>query len=607
MKTGIIYTCCAILLLAAGCSKDTTTLVEGATLKISPENDLVFTPVGGEDFITVETNQGKNWDATSDAEWVAIDMADNGFSVIVSANNSAVSRSATITVTAGTAPNIDSETIEVDQYGLDEAYLILRPSTDVRFPYGGGERTVVVETNQGSWSVASDQTWLTINEAADRFTIAAGENTSSDARPEAVVTVSAGPDYNAASGSFTVNQEGKPAISGVNLSAGGSANSYVVPGPGTYFFDAKLMGNNAVTGDISPSPLNPASVEMLWQDYYASGQGLIKSISLKENGYVEFQTADTFHEGNAIVAVRDSSGKIIWSWHLWFVSDLADKEIADATANNALLCVMQDRNLGAVSATPGDNRALGLIYQWGRKDPFIGAAGKGYSEMTRESTYFLGTNVTTTTGTAFTYDFDGTVNNSASRMIWQIEVGAPDVETAVANPTTYYTYSPDVDPITYDWLLTSDNSLWGNPWEGRAIYPAYSDRYVNSGAGSKSIYDPCPVGYRVAPMDTWVRSGVVAGNQRTEFDTANYGYKFKIVRGAPSEAIWYPLAGYRSHSGGQLFSAGSAGFVWMSSPGDPENITYHKLASCVSSSIVVLTTAASTDRARGYPVRCVKE
>ena len=35
---------------------------------------------------------------------------------------------------------------------------------------------------------------------------------------------------------------------------------------------------------------------------------------------------------------------------------------------------MMDRNLGATSATPGDVGALGLLYQWGRKDPFLGSS-----------------------------------------------------------------------------------------------------------------------------------------------------------------------------------------------------------------------------------------
>lgn len=35
---------------------------------------------------------------------------------------------------------------------------------------------------------------------------------------------------------------------------------------------------------------------------------------------------------------------------------------------------MMDRNLGATSAIPGDVGALGLLYQWGRKDPFLGSS-----------------------------------------------------------------------------------------------------------------------------------------------------------------------------------------------------------------------------------------
>ncbi|MCC8143462.1 MAG: hypothetical protein LIO97_05900 [Tannerellaceae bacterium] len=31
-----------------------------------------------------------------------------------------------------------------------------------------------------------------------------------------------------------------------------------------------------------------------------------------------------------------------------------------------------DRNLGALSSTPGNGLALGLMYQWGRKDPYPG-------------------------------------------------------------------------------------------------------------------------------------------------------------------------------------------------------------------------------------------
>ena len=40
-----------------------------------------------------------------------------------------------------------------------------------------------------------------------------------------------------------------------------------------------------------------------------------------------------------------------------------------------------DRNLGATSAALGDVGALGLLYQWGRKDPFLGSLSITESEV----------------------------------------------------------------------------------------------------------------------------------------------------------------------------------------------------------------------------------
>ena len=38
---------------------------------------------------------------------------------------------------------------------------------------------------------------------------------------------------------------------------------------------------------------------------------------------------------------------------------------------------MMDRNLGATSSIPGSGCEYGLLYQWGRKDPFLGAQYDG--------------------------------------------------------------------------------------------------------------------------------------------------------------------------------------------------------------------------------------
>ena len=71
-----------------------------------------------------------------------------------------------------------------------------------------------------------------------------------------------------------------------------------------------------------------------------------------EDGYIAFKTADTFKEGNAVIAAKDADGKILWSWHIW----LTDQPEEHVYNNNA--GTMMDRNLGATSATPGDVPAV---------------------------------------------------------------------------------------------------------------------------------------------------------------------------------------------------------------------------------------------------------
>lgn len=83
---------------------------------------------------------------------------------------------------------------------------------------------------------------------------------------------------------------------------------------------------------------------------------------------IAFSTGAEFLKGNAAIAAKDAEGTILWSWHIW----LTDKPKDQAYNNGA--GTMMDRNLGATSATPGDAGALGLLYQWGRKDPFPGSS-----------------------------------------------------------------------------------------------------------------------------------------------------------------------------------------------------------------------------------------
>lgn len=200
--------------------------------------------------------------------------------------------------------------------------------------------------------------------------------------------------------------------------------------------------------------------------------------------------------GNAVVAVtsnEDGTGDILWSWHIW-VTDafnydtrgLMDGRIlggenseevdqTGAKTDNAKNWL--DRNLGALSNNPeaefegfaGFAATYGNHYQWGRKDPFpntnsSAAATADERPIYDEKGLIVG----------------GTVNdNDRTGKTWQ---------TSVKNPTIFY--CPGVAGTNWNYGI---KDLWGVKGSGSN----------SPGADvGKSIFDPCPAGWRVP-----IRSG----------------------------------------------------------------------------------------------------
>ena len=325
-----------------------------------------------------------------------------------------------------------------------------------------------------------------------------------------------------------------------DLSANGTANSYIVSKSGTYKF-------STVKGNSSESVGVVEDAEVLWEtfgtDVTPNVGDLVKNVSYK-NGEVTFQTSDTFTRGNAVIAANDADGNILWSWHIW----LTDQPQGQEYYNNA--GTMMDRNLGATSATPGDVGALGLLYQWGRKDPFLGSSSIS-SDIEAKSTGTWPSAVasSSTTGT---------------------------VDYAILNPTTFVTASSS---SKYDWHYASrDNTLWTT-----------SDK-------TKSIYDPCPAGWRVPDGGSngiWSK----AGFDDTTYDRTNGCISFSIS--SPS-TTWYPASGYRYGHVGSLACVGDYGYYWSASPcvNDAYSLSFEH---------GTVSPSNSTSRAYGLSVRCIKE
>ena len=265
----------------------------------------------------------------------------------------------------------------------------------------------------------------------------------------------------------------------VDLSSAGTANCYLVRQSGDYRFKAVIGNTDGTVGNVK-------SVEVLWESFGTEEMpevgDLISSVSYK-NGYVCFSTPDNFRNGNALIAAKNSKGVILWSWHIWCAEEGWKEQVYYNDAGT-----MMDRNLGATSATPGNVGALGLMYQWGRKDPFLGSGAIPATEY-------------------------GTCSPAASTGVWYVgnRVDNGMVDQEEANPTTYYGSRFD------------DMSLW---------------------ASEKTVYDPCPAGWRIpdgGPDGVWNKACQGRYTQSEYADYDNHGWDFIGYFG--DEHIWYPFTG----------------------------------------------------------------
>lgn len=120
----------------------------------------------------------------------------------------------------------------------------------------------------------------------------------------------------------------KGSLSGSNSDAYTIEQNTTVPGM-NYYVDYKGAEINA--SNYTPSVV--ADAKLAWQD----SPDLIDDVKLlpAENGiyWVQFRVRKhTINQGNALLVVRDNTGEIVWSWHIW-VSQHTDEWKARNTSN----------------------------------------------------------------------------------------------------------------------------------------------------------------------------------------------------------------------------------------------------------------------------------
>lgn len=337
-----------------------------------------------------------------------------------------------------------------------------------------------------------------------------------------------------------------------DLGEGGTANSYIISTPGSY----KLP---VVKGNSSTSAGNVFGVQLLWETWNntetVTANSVIAAVDFDgPSNYVYFKTPATLKPGNALIAAKNNTGEIIWSWHIW-VPETAISDITEA--NFSASRKVMSRNLGALVDTPADAEApvasFGLLYEWGRKDPF-----PGLGSLTSATTPI------TVAGTAMTQ-----------------KEGPSSIEAAIANPTVYYYVDGGC------WLpesMTTDKSV-GELW----------------GEEVKTVYDPCPKGYVLAKRDKscafWSGNKWTASTDPFVLNADKYSFSVG--------SLVFPVAGYIDDGGEGQKKAGIRTIVW-SGRWDSGTANGYGFFGDLTEGSVGFQNKGNV-RSRGGSVRCVKE
>ncbi|MBQ7181951.1 MAG: hypothetical protein IJR87_11780 [Bacteroidaceae bacterium] len=382
--------------------------------------------------------------------------------------------------------------------------------------------------------------------------------------------------------------------SATNLGKNGTANTYIVDvddvNPLGYYFTTTVAGNGvsmqadilgyfgATGANLWPQNGNPAligasTVSVLWNEnncisdvaYNASD----RTISFKATGA----------KGNAKVCAQ-INGINFWTWLIWCTDQPGTIEFTNEL--NGYTFTVMDRNIGAITNLGStDNHAMsGVYYQWGNPIPYKLSewAASSYANS----------------------------NNNMMNSLWYPETVHVPVKWVVQ------WFAPDGN---------YPNQLYGLLWGGgclgaeqAGLDAKYHIRHGNT--SEKTMYDPCPPGYKVLPYDFLDGYGKVGA--RTNASANVYGI---VLAGDNGGEVLLPYNGMAWVGGNGLMSWAQGGvydpvldnavymYLWTSAYNNT-NVPYNLCASANNATEInindnhILTTDAS---GHGMGVRCVAE
>lgn len=383
------------------------------------------------------------------------------------------------------------------------------------------------------------------------------------------------------------NKEGKEDIQE-------TANCYVISAPGTYAIPL-VYGNAFKNGEenqgsysrsfgtddgttllnfknsegkdiASPCIKTATDAKILWQDRNDMLSTSVKIVKRKDKpDYLQFKvTKEQIKSGNALVAVtngkKDSEGNLLWlwSWHLWFVPE---KEYGGTAYYKGHNIAEYPLGYTPYEYRPDEaDRKVKLVFR--QKDhPDVKSKFTVEQKCRTEHLFYM---------TYYQYGrkdpFSGDVVHA------QDAIKAVDGQQSLA----YGIQHPN-QLINFNYEDNWCKQLYYNLW---STYFSINGGDLDS--NNKTIYDPCPAGYKVPPVNTFHGIGSEGGT----YDADKYGWTFSHIKVKDAKStfkkdLFIPMSGYVNCAKGK-----PASFLYYVKNGKfpyPEAQGFYQLATTNSS------------------------
>ncbi len=565
---------------------------------------------------------------------------------ILAANNPGTSDPDPRRAASGLDVEIEDYT-DVPMHGINAQYTLTVNQS--LFAFEGVTTTVgelVINTDGTGWELVTDDLpeWLHVTDASEHTNV------------DDVVTIE--PDANITNdglrnASFYIKCGKVMKKINVVQDYTETGNTMLVTQAGTYDMKIDIRGNGVTTAwtnedgsskedidfGLGADIEDVAYVDIIWEtadgfvtidDKYAISESgsisyNVNNVSLDQFGDWTGYVFDPGNGANALLGVFSEDGELLWTYHIWACGDYAASGVLTETwlvgRTGGSTYTFMDRNLGAYSNLPG-SKSFGLLYQWGRKDPFIGA----YRENNEQDYHTVRKQYTrhyTINGTTYLWeDFDDAEYGSNATEEARLE------KYLIQHPTSLMQYG----------LLSSIH----NNDEAHGLWGTTSYGYDTSETGNKTMYDPCPAGYRVPSLnaltiydgghnDLWASS---SGNGMTQVEHSSYTARYvpikegdsyrtqsdftaDFISDAPFYGFWFDYAMnygfessyttngatgygvnyyYENATDAQKLACGWIYPYTSSNPGKPDNVTWLPIAGIYNGSIDHFGRVGLTDR-----------